>query len=312
MFRHLLSIMFISTFCVFYSGAILAQVNVVASIKPLQMIAHAITDGVSEPEVLIPSSQSYHHFVLRPSTVRTMNTADLLVWVGPELETYLADSIRSAPARELQVLALPGLTVHYAHNDTEGGPEILIPEQGQHAGHKHKDSTSIDPHVWLDPGNAVLLATAMVRELAVLDPSNAAVYQANLAVFTGRLAALTSEVSEQLATLRNTEYAVYHNAFQYFESAFGLHHDVVFVESEELQPSVRHMLTVREAVRSRPLACVMEDVTTRDATVQSLLGNKEIRRIKADTTGQNLTSGPMAYIQLITNLAGAFRQCPAP
>jgi zinc transport system substrate-binding protein len=295
------------------SPTVLAQAKVVTSIKPLQMIASAITDGISEPEVLIPSDQSYHHFTLRPSMLRTLRQADLFVWVGPELETYLSDAVVQASAygRQLQVLSLPELQVHHAGLDGEDSREVLIPDEGLHVGHKHKQSDTIDPHVWLNTDNARLIAQAMVAALTELDPANASAYTANLAQFNQRLVALEQGIDAQSLLPADSQYAVYHNAFQYFERQFGLQHELVFVASEELQPGVRHMMTVRRAVENTPLNCLMEDVTTQAATVETLLGDKQLRRIRVDTVGQNLSAGPMAYIHLMDNLADAFRQCGA-
>lgn len=317
MTRHLrvtiLTSFLIAAYFTAYSSAVFAQARVVGSIAPLQMIANAITDGVSEPAVLIPSSQSYHHFVLRPSTVRVLNDADLFIWVGPELETYLSSSVSQLGGQKavVQVLALPSLIVHHAHDD-EDDTEILIPDEGLHAGHQHKDGTTIDPHVWLDTRNAALIARAITAQLVDIDPDYAPQYRANLLRFEDLLSQLNSEIADTLRMPDQMQYAVYHNAFQYFERQFGLDHDLVFVASEEMQPGVRHMLTVRRAIEARPLLCLLEDVTTQDGTVQTLLGGNELQRVKADTLGQNLSSGPMAYIYLIDNLAGAFRQCLGP
>jgi zinc transport system substrate-binding protein len=288
----------------------LAQARVVSSITPLQMIAHAITDGVSEPAVLIPSTQSYHHFVLRPSTLRVLNEADLFIWVGPELETYLSGAVSQLSNQKavLQVLALPSLIVHHAH-DAADHSEILIPGDGLHAGHQHKHGTIIDPHVWLDTRNATLIARAITRELVNIDSGFAPQYRANLERFEALLAQLDNEIAGSLHMPDEAQYAVYHNAFQYFERRYGLDHKLVFVASEEMQPGVRHMLTVRRAIEARPLLCLLEDVTTQASTVQTLLGGNELLRVKADTLGQNLSPGPMAYIYLIDNLADAFRQC---
>lgn len=293
-----------------YSTTALAQARVVSSITPLQMIAHAITDGISEPAVLIPSSQSYHHFVLRPSTVRVLNDADLFIWVGPELETYLSGAVSQLSRQKavVQVLSLPSLVVHHAR-DPEDDSEILIPDDGLHAGHQHKHGTMIDPHVWLDTRNAVLIARAIAAELSRIDPGYAPQYRENLERFETLLGQLNNEIAADLRMPEQAQYAVYHNAFQYFERQYGLDHDLVFVASEEMQPGVRHMLTVRRAIEARPLLCLLEDVTTQAATVQTLLGGNELLRVKADTLGQNLSPGPMAYIYLIDNLAGAFRQC---
>lgn len=295
------------------SPAVLAQARVVTSITPLQMIARAITDGVSEPEVLIPSNQSYHHFTLRPSMLRTLRAADLFVWVGPELETYLSDAVVQAGAygQQLQVLALSELQVYHAGADGDDNREVLIPDEGLHAGHKHKQADTIDPHVWLNTNNARLIAQAIAAALIELDPGSAAQYGNNLDLFDQRLATLEQDIETQALLPPDSRYAVYHNAFQYFERQFGLQHELVFVASEELQPGVRHMMTVRRAVENTPLNCLLEDVTTQAATVQTLLGDNNLLRIRVDTVGQNLSAGPTAYIQMMDNVADAFRLCGA-
>lgn len=288
-----------------------AQVNVVASIKPLQMIASAITDGVSEPALLIPSTQSYHHFVLRPSSVRTLNQAELFIWVGPELETYLNGTLEQGGSRQtvLQVLSLPGLTIHHTGHDGESGIEIIVPDQGLHAGHKHAAGDDIDPHLWLDTGNARIIARAIAQQLTAIDPPQQAAYQQNLANFEQNLDGLQRSLSQSLSMPADVQYAVYHDAFRYFEREFGLHHEVVFVGGEEIQPGVRHMLALRDAIANRNIKCLLEDVTSQAATVETVIGQAEVIRVRADTTGQSLTSGPTAYIQLIENLANAFQQC---
>ena len=291
--------------------AAVAQVRVVTSIKPLQMIASAITDGVSEPVLLIPSTQSYHHFVLRPSSVRALNQAELFVWVGPELETYLTGAVGQGRSQQqiLQVLALPELVIHHAGHDGEDAVEIIVPDQGLHAGHKHAAGDDIDPHLWLDTRNARSIAKAITHKLVQIDSDFQHRYIQNLAIFEQNLDALEASLGNWLVMPAETRYAVYHDAFRYFEKQFGLQHDVVFVGSEEIQPGVRHMLALREAVATRNISCLMEDVTSQAATVETVLGKKEVVRVSADTTGQSLTSGPTAYIQLIENLANAFQQC---
>lgn len=288
-----------------------AQVRVVTSIKPLQMIASAITEGVSEPALLIPSTQSYHHFVLRPSSVRALNQAELFVWVGPELETYLTGAIGQGRSKQhvLQVLALPGLVIHQAGHDGEDAVEIIVPEHGLHAGHQHAAGEDIDPHLWLDTRNARAIARAITQELVQIDAEFQQIYRQNLASFEENLDALEKSLTASVKMPNEIQYAVYHDAFRYFERQFGLRHDVVFVGSEEIQPGVRHMLALREAVENRNINCLMEDVTSQASTVETVLGKKAVERVRADTTGQSLTSGPMAYIQLIENLANAFQQC---
>src|SRR5690554_1480828 len=301
----------ISILSLAYCTTALAQARVVASIKPLQMIAGAITDGVRAPELLIPPHQSYHHFVLRPSTVRSLQRADLVIWVGPQLETYLSDRIaQSDPSSQqvLQVMGLPGLRVHSAQggSDAPDSKAIVADHEGDHQHHNHG---TIDPHVWLDTHNAGLIAAALTTELSRIDPAHASAYQANLERFSDALDTLRADVATRISMPADGRYAVYHNAFQYFEQEFGLQHALVFVESEELQPSVRHMLAIRGAIDAAPLLCLMEDVTVQPATVRTLLGKHDVLRVQADTTGRDLDSGTTSYLRLIGGVADAFRQC---
>lgn len=309
--RFLFTALILSILTVIPGTSVFAQVQVVATIKPLQMIASAITEGINEPSVLIPSAQSYHHFVLRPSSVRTIDQSELLIWVGPELETYLVDAIeQQKPGKTvLQVLSIPGLIVHHAGYDLEDNVELIVPLDGAHAGHQHIDGKDIDPHVWLDTRNGRSIAQAIMQQLVAIDPLSSERYQRNLAVFESQLDQLEIDLESLFAQASVPQYAVYHDAFRYFERQFGLKHDVVFVGSEDIQPGIRHMLALREAITERSIGCLMEDVTSQSATIDTIVGAKEIVRIKADTTGQGLTSEPSAYIQLIGNLANAFRQC---
>ena len=281
---------------------------VATTIKPLQFIAAAITEDITEPQVLVPEGQSYHHFIVRPSTIRLLREADLVVWVGPELETYLADTIDDFARETVQALSLPGLNVHYLPDvETDGAADV--PESGQHAGHHHHGVSGIDPHVWLNTNNAEQIATVLAERLSVIDPENAAQYANNLQEFQSELQSTRETVTQQLQPYIGEPYAVYHDAFQYFEQEFGLSHQLVIANSDEVQPGVRKLMSLRNSFASQALACLMEDVTSQEATINTALGQVQLARIKADTTGQNLTATPDAYIELISNLGLAFAQC---
>jgi zinc transport system substrate-binding protein len=146
----------------------LAQPSVVTSIKPLQMIAAAVMDGVAQPAVLIPSNQSPHHYVLRPSDVARASNADILLWVGEPMETYLATlfSDLDGGATVLEAASLEGLRL-----------------QAPGGGLLQEDESRYDTHLWLNSANAVLIAERLAAELVRRDPANAAAYQANLTAF---------------------------------------------------------------------------------------------------------------------------------
>ena len=73
---------------------------VVASLKPLGFIAAAIADGVTDTEVLLPDGASEHDYSLRPSDVKRLQNADLVVWIGPEMEAFMQKSAKQVPAEK--------------------------------------------------------------------------------------------------------------------------------------------------------------------------------------------------------------------
>ena len=74
--------------------------RVVASLPPLQGLAAAVLDGIAEPEVLVRGGGSEHAYAVKPSDARALGAADLVLWVGPRLETFLE--------KPLATLARPG------------------------------------------------------------------------------------------------------------------------------------------------------------------------------------------------------------
>lgn len=73
----------------------LASAAVVTSMKPLGFIAAAIADGVTETQVLLPDGASEHDYSLRPSDVKRLQNADLVVWIGPEMEAFMDKSTKA-------------------------------------------------------------------------------------------------------------------------------------------------------------------------------------------------------------------------
>ena len=69
------------SFLLLAAGTAQAEVRVLTSIKPLQLIAAAVQDGVGEPEALLPPGASPHHYALRPSDMRRVQEVDLLYWI---------------------------------------------------------------------------------------------------------------------------------------------------------------------------------------------------------------------------------------
>lgn len=274
------------------------QATVVTSVKPLQLIAAAITDGVSTPLLLIPANQSPHDFSLRPSDVRHLIQADVLMWVGPGLETYLTNMLAQEknPDRLLEAAALPGITLLGLTDHAD----------------QHSIEESYDPHLWLNTANALALANALHAKLVVKDSANAAQYSANLHEFEDSIGTLAETLQQQFEPLRSAKFAVYHNGTHYFEDQVGIQHQFVLVPNHEIQPGIRHLLTLRAQLAEQPLSCLFEDVNSNAATIDTVFQDNPVRRVMLDPLGEAVPLGKLGYRQLISNMATAIRQCLSP
>ncbi|MFG0382699.1 zinc ABC transporter substrate-binding protein [Pseudomonas sp. zbq_18] len=277
-----------------------AEVRVLTSIKPLQLIAAAVQDGLGQPAVLLPPGASPHHFALRPSDVRQVESADLLYWIGPDMEGFLPRVLDGRDKPTVAVQALPGLTLRHFGEGAEHAHEH------DHDAHDHDHRPgSLDAHLWLLPANARVIATRMADDLVAADPANAARYQANLAAFEQRLARLDTELKARLAPLASKPFFVFHQAFDYFESAYGLQHAGVFSAASEVQPGARQVAAMREQLQAAGPACVFSEPPLRPRLAETLSAGLPVRLAELDALGTKALS----YEQLLRDLAGGLAGC---
>lgn len=258
-----------------------AAPQIVVSIKPLQLIAQAIGDGVATADVVWSQGQDPHHVSLRPSERRLLAQADLVLWTGPMLEQALADLMPELDAEVMTVQDLPGL--------------VLIDVAGQP-----------DPHVWLDTRNARVIALALADALARVDPENAARYRSNLAAFTASLDALDAELELHFANADRREWSVYHHALRYFERQFGLRAPLALADSENNAPGLRTAVQVRAQLQQKEITCMLTEPGTNHAEVKTMLDIPALQLVDADVMGRGAdATSYTAYVQALAQTVSA-------
>ncbi|HYQ37584.1 MAG TPA: zinc ABC transporter substrate-binding protein [Pseudomonas sp.] len=286
----------------------LAEVRVLTSIKPLQLIAAAVQDGLGEPDVLLPPGASPHEYALRPSDMRRLREVDLFYWVGPDLEVFLPRVLEGRPQPSLALQTLDGL--HLRHFGTEAAPDAEVHAAAASDEHDqaHRPG-SLDAHLWLAPGNARTIAARMAADLAAADPTHAARYRANLAAFEQRLAATDAKLKARLAPLAAKPFFVFHEAFDYFEEAYGLQHTGVFAVSAEVQPGARHVAAMRERLQAAGPSCVFSEPPLRPRLAQTLSEGLPVRLAELDALGFDLPAQAGSYEQLLERLGDGLAGC---
>ncbi|KAA5836815.1 zinc ABC transporter substrate-binding protein [Pseudomonas chlororaphis] len=280
-----------------------AEVRVLTSIKPLQLIAAAVQDGIAVPEVLLPPGASPHNYALRPSDVRKVQSVDLLYWIGPDMESFLPRVLKGRTLPALAVQDLPGLKLRHFAEDNHSHAE----EADEHD-HDHRPG-SLDAHLWLSPVNARVIADRMALDLSAADPANAARYQSNAKAFDQRLDALDARLKARLAPISGKPYFVFHEAFDYFEDAYGLKHAGVFSVAAEVQPGAQHVAAMRARLQQVGKTCVFSEPPLRPRLAETLVAGLPVKLAELDALGGYTPATARGYEQVLEKLGNDLAGC---
>ncbi len=267
--------------CCLLSTQAAAQIDVSVTIKPLQLIAAAITD---DTVLVLRPSQDPHNYALRPSERRALNQAQILLWIGPSMETFLPGIIDELEAEVITAIELD---------------EIHLLSNGRVS----------NPHIWFDTFNARIIARSLSQTLSKMDTSNALRYRQNLQTFESKLDVLDESIEKQMAEIRALPYGVYHNAFQYFEAQFGLEHVVSFTDNQELQPGIKKLLNVKSQLENSNANCILLDPSVNIEELSSIIENESMRYATYNEVGRDIPVGKDGYVNLIEGLADSLNSC---
>ena len=287
-----------------------ANAAVVASLKPLGFIASAIADGVTDTQVLLPDGASEHDYSLRPSDVKRLQGADLVVWIGPEMEAFMEKSVSNIPeAKQVTIAQLkdvkPLLTKGADDDDDDHDHDHGHAEKGD-AHHHHGD---YNMHLWLSPEIARASAVAIHEKLVELMPQSRAKLDANLKDFEAQLASTETQVGNELAPLKGKGYFVFHDAYGYFEKQFGLTPLGHFTVNPEIQPGAQRLHEIRTQLVEQKATCVFAEPQFRPAVVEAVARGTSVRMGTLDPLGTNIKLGKTSYSAFLNQLANQYASC---
>lgn len=281
--------------------------RVVASILPVAAIAAAIMDGVAEPVLLLEPGASPHAYSLRPSEAGALADADLVLWIGEGLETFLQAPLEAlaGDARIVELAGLPGLSL-LPYRDGPLSGEGGSDHDEAHAEHGESD---LDFHLWLSPANGRVMAAAIARTLEELDPAQSHAYAANLARFTKSLELAEAEIDTILAPVRGRPFLVFHDAYQYFEAHFDIAAEAAVHVSPAVQPGAARIAQMQALIQEHDAVCVFAEPQFEPRLLATVTENVEARSGVLDPLGGHLTLGPDTYPRLLVDLAQSLAAC---
>jgi zinc transport system substrate-binding protein len=280
---------------------------VVTTIKPVHGLVSAVMEGVGTPGLLIPGGDDPHTHALRPSEARMMEQAQVVFWIGPTMEVSFARPLRSLPnARVVALMDAPGVRLlpfrgTEEHDDGAAGPGAGQAQDEAHGG--------ADPHIWLDPDNAIAMAREIASVLGEVDPAHRARYDRNAADLTNRLRSLDAELRGILRPVADRPFITFHDAFQYFEHHYGLRSVASVTTSPERAPGARWVMELRGLVRAESVACIFVEPQFEPTLAKTIAEGSSARIATLDDLGAGIPEGPGFYEALMRAIAENLRGC---
>lgn len=263
--------------------------TIVASIRPVALIAQDVVGDLATVETLLPSGASHHDYSMRVSDRRRLDAADLVLWMGPAMERFLERPLRSLdPSRVLALGHEPPVEGHHHH------------------------SHAVDLHQWLDPRLAAEMAQAIAQRLTGMLPGHEQLLEQRLADVLSHYESLHQELQRSLAPVRSVGFVVEHRGYDLLVEAYGLNQLAWISEHSEQSPSVRHLYQLEQHIRQQPdserARCLFNERAHNSAGVANLADQLGLRLRSLDILGDEADT----YASLMRHLAQDMASCLQP
>ena len=317
-----------------------ADTKVVASIKPIHSLISYVMDGVGTPGLLVDGSSSPHTFQLKPSHATMLQEADIVFWIGEDLESFLETPLESIAKEAKQVTLMESEDIvmlkfreknvfddhddhgdehddhdehgdehdeheeHEEHGDEHDEHEDEHDDHAHHDGHNHGE---FDIHFWLDPEIAKTIVQIAAKEISEIDPANASKYEANAAKALNKLDQLINDTRGKIN--KDATYVVFHDAFQYFEQRFGIEVIGALTVNPEVLPGAKQLAEIREVIEHEGVNCLFSEPQFNPTIAETIASDTGVKAAVLDPLGAELEPGKDLYFDLISDMASSFESC---
>jgi zinc transport system substrate-binding protein len=256
----------------------LAAARVVTSIAPLQEVTTELMRGVTSPQSIITDGASAHHFAFRPSHMRLLQQAELVIWIDRNFEAGFQRVSETLPKSVDQLEVLPALGID-----------------------------SDDGHIWYSPRQLQLLIAIITTHLVQIDPANETLYRNNANQLSTEVTHWRSETLENMGD-RQPRFITDHEFTSHFETDMGYPPIATIHDHHDDHGGLRELGEIEELLRRQPANCLLTLESSPSSLALELAQKYHLRVISLSST-QALESQQPAIIQRLQRLALALYEC---
>ena len=325
-----------------------ADVKVVASIKPIHSLASYLMDGVGKPDLIVDGYASPHGFAMKPSHAKMLQEADLIFWVGEDLEAFLEKPLKSIgkKAEKIELMEIKKLTKlkfrernifgdhgdhghdeHAKKDDHDDHDHDEHAKKDDHDDHDHDEHAKKDDHDDHDDHDGheghhhgefdphiwldPMNAKVILNEMAEHLIENDA---KNASKYKSNLKKALKDIDKLVSNVsselnQSIASIVFHDAYQYFEKRFDVNILGAFTVNTDVMPGAEQLAEIREIIEHDKVACVFSEPQFNPDIIKAVARDMNIKTGVVDPLGATLDPGKDLYFDLIKNMSSSFKGC---
>ncbi len=247
------------------------KIKVAATIYPLYDIVKTIGGEKIDPILILPPGSSPHTYEASPAQVKEMQNVKLFFTIGAGVDVWaesIAKAVNGAKIIDLDQYVTLKPFEHQEHEHEESTTET---EEHEH------EHGSMDPHYWLSPDNAKIMAEQVAQRLSIIDPSNQTYYDSQTQNFINELSAKDTEWKNKISELNKKELVVFHDAWGYFANHFGLKIVATFEPFPGKTPSPQYLIDLQEKVKEHNITALFVEPQLSKEAITTLASDLKIK-----------------------------------
>lgn len=301
----LLKILLSFSFLISYSS-LNAEVKVVTTIKPIHSLVAGVMDGLGSPSLIVDGSNSPHNFSLKPSHAKMIEDAEIIFWVGEDLETFMIKPLESIANNATKVSFMDLDSIIKLKFKEENILEVEGYDDDHDDHDKHADG-EFDAHIWLDPKNAIEIVNEIAKTLSLKDPNNKNVYYSNAEKLNHSLNELIEKIN--LSINKDARFIVFHDAYQYFEKRFDVSSAGALILNEEALPSAKKVSEIHKIIKKQNINCIISEPQFNPNIIKSIAQDSSILTGSFDPLGSSFDTNKNLYFEMILSLSNSLKDC---
>jgi len=246
--------------------------NIVVTIPVLRDLAEQVGGPHVRVTSLLSGYENEHTYSPKPSDLVAVRKARLFFEIGVGLEVWVSSLVKNAGSSSLRVVTTSrGIALLRDAPDHDG------------AAHAGEEGEQGNPHVWMDPENAMTMMRHITEALIEIDPAHATEYRANQASYLRKLDQLRKDMSDRVARLADRRFISHHPAWPYFARRFGFQIVGTIQPQSGSEPSALQLQSLIAKIKKDRIKVVVSEIQL-SQKIPELLAKEAGARVVVLTT----------------------------